>query len=203
MTQRWRLIRESADRDKELYDVQADPGQTRNVADERPQVVEELTAAYEKWWASVSERFDECCPIVLGSDQANPARLMSHDWHGCWPAWSQGSVRQAHEASGFWAVDIERDGIYEFALRRWPKELDLPIAAGLPDGTGKAIAATKARIRIADRDETKSIPGGAKEAKFTFPLKAGETRLQTWLIDDARSDAKPRGAYYVYVRRLP
>ena len=37
----------------ELYDLQADPGETKNVMDEHPQVVVELRAAYDRWWESV------------------------------------------------------------------------------------------------------------------------------------------------------
>ena len=54
MSQRWRLINGT-----ELYDIQADPGQQRDVADEHPEVVAELREHYEAWWKLVSERFDE------------------------------------------------------------------------------------------------------------------------------------------------
>lgn len=37
----------------ELYDLQADPGETRNVIAEQPQVAAELRAAYDGWWESV------------------------------------------------------------------------------------------------------------------------------------------------------
>ena len=34
----------------ELYDMRTDPGQTRNVIDEHPEVVAQMRAAYDKWW---------------------------------------------------------------------------------------------------------------------------------------------------------
>ncbi len=34
----------------ELYDVQADPGETLNVIDQYPEIKAELMEAYEKWW---------------------------------------------------------------------------------------------------------------------------------------------------------
>jgi arylsulfatase len=37
----------------ELYDVKADPGENTNVAGQHPEVVEQLSAAFENWWDSV------------------------------------------------------------------------------------------------------------------------------------------------------
>ena len=37
----------------ELYDLTADPGETKNLAAEHPEVIAELTKAYDKWWAEV------------------------------------------------------------------------------------------------------------------------------------------------------
>lgn len=45
--QRFRLVDGTA-----LYDMQTDPGQTRNVIDEHPKIVEEMRVAYAAWWKS-------------------------------------------------------------------------------------------------------------------------------------------------------
>ncbi|MFH1719629.1 MAG: arylsulfatase [Planctomycetota bacterium] len=192
MTQRWRLIN-----GKELYDIQADPSQKNDIAAANPAVVEKLRRSYEDWWADLSKGFDDYCEISIGSDKQNPTRLMSHDWHSPNPAWSQGSVKNGIKANGFWAVEVERDGTYEFALRRWPIEVNAPINTAV-DG-GKAISATKARIKIADVDQSKPVAPDAAEVTFRVKLKAGKTRLQTWFIDD---EGASRGAYYAYVKRL-
>jgi arylsulfatase len=39
--------------DRELYDLNKDPGQGRNVIAENPEVVKRLRAAYDEWWESV------------------------------------------------------------------------------------------------------------------------------------------------------
>jgi arylsulfatase len=36
---------------EELYDIQADPGETANVIDRYPEVVAQMRAAYDAWWA--------------------------------------------------------------------------------------------------------------------------------------------------------
>ena len=38
---------------KELYDLQADPGESKNVIDDNPDEAKKLRAAYEPWWESV------------------------------------------------------------------------------------------------------------------------------------------------------
>jgi len=192
MTDRWRLVN-----GRELYDIKADPGQKNDIADGQPQVVEKLRKAYEDWWADVSQRFDEYCETILGSDKQNPTRLMSHDWHTPKGPWSQGAVRSGMQANGFWAVEVARDGEYQFELRRWPKELDAPINEAIPGG--KAINATEARLKIADSDMTMPVPKDAHAVTFLLKLKAGKTRMQTWFTDDRGNS---RGAYYVYAKRL-
>jgi len=94
--------------------------------------------------------------------------------------------------------EIAQDGTYEFALRRWPEEVDRPITAAIPDG--KAIAATTARLKIGEVDLTKPIPEDSAAVTFRVELAAGKSKLQTWLVDDASGES--RGAYYVYVERV-
>jgi len=193
MTDRWRLIN-----GKELYDLPRDPGQTSDVADEYPSVVRKLRQAYEKWWEDVSQRFDEYCEIVLGSDEENPARLTCHDWHGGGAVpWAQGHVRKGLETNGFWAVDVAQAGEYEFSLRRWPMEVDAPINAAIPGG--RAIRAQQARLQIANVDVTKPIDAQAKEVTFKVSLPAGKTTLRTWFTAD---DGTSRGAFFAYVKRV-
>ncbi|MHC4666309.1 MAG: arylsulfatase [Planctomycetota bacterium] len=191
MSDRWRLVN-----GQELYDIKADPGQSKNLADKHPQIVAELRAEYEKWWADTSKRFLEHCEIIVGSDHENPATLTSHDWHAHGP-WNQEQIRQGQKHNSYWVVEVARDAEYEIELRRWPKEAEAAITAAIEGG--EAISAQKARLKIAHFDQTKQIPEDAKAITFRTQLKAGKTRLQTWFID---GEDESRGAYYVYVKRI-
>ena len=210
MTQRWRLINPTIDGDPErleLYDIQADPGQERDVAAERPGVVERLKAAYEDWWELTSGRADQYARIELGGKE-NPARLTAHDWHGddVVKIWSQRWIRRGPAVNGWWAVEVRRAGRYRFELRRWPKEVDLPITAPYEDKEpnrektpGRAIDAVKARLKVGEFDETVPVGPGDKAAVFEVELPAGPAKLETWFYG---ASGEERGAYYVYVERL-
>ena len=64
--------------------------------------------------------------------------------------------------NGPWNLQVERAGLYQISLRRWPREADTPITAGLPpyrgvDGTfpaGVALPVATARVKIGDFDAT-------------------------------------------------
>ncbi len=184
MTDRWRLVN-----GKELYDMKKDPGQRTNVAPENPEVVKRLRTAYEHWWKHISDRFDDYVRIVLGAPEENPTTLICHDWHtnnGKVP-WNQGAIRRDLRANGFWAVRVARDGRYRFTLRVRPKG----VPHELDPGT--------ARLKIGEVELSKNISKGMREVVFETDLKAGDDKLQTWLVS---TDGKSRGAYFVEVERL-
>ena len=192
MSERWRFVN-----GKELYDIDADPAQRRDLAGQHPDVVREFSAAYEMWWSDVSRRFDEYNEIVLGGEAENPARLTAFDWHTVTP-WNQNHIRNGVRSNGLWAVEIARPGNYRISLRRWPPEVDQPITAAVPGG--KSIRATEARLAIGPLDRTQPIPDGATCVTFDVPLERGKTTLQTWLSD--KSSGESRGAYFVSVERV-
>jgi arylsulfatase A-like enzyme len=186
MTRQWRLVN-----GRELYDIQADPGQKNDVAADHPAEVARLREAYEAWWESLKPVFDDFVYIGLGSDAEPVTRLVCHDWHPpdqSQSPWNQGMIRSGLIGNGFWAVEVLRPGQYEFELRRWPDHVNGPLEA------------TRARIQIAGHDLAQDVEPGATKATFTVGLQPGKTRLETELT---LPDGRKRGAYFVYVRRLP
>ena len=43
---------------KELYDLQSDPGETKDIASDHPEIVKRLRTAYDSWWADVLPRLE-------------------------------------------------------------------------------------------------------------------------------------------------
>ena len=50
---------------KELYDLKADPGETKNVIADHPEVVAKLRAAYDQWWNDVQ-------PLLVNENVIGP-----------------------------------------------------------------------------------------------------------------------------------
>ncbi len=183
MTDRWRLINGT-----ELYDIDADPGQSADLAADHPDRVAELRSRYEAWWRSLEPVFDDYVRIGLGGDE-NPTNLMSHDWHtnDKGVPWHQNHVRDGYVANGPWAVDVTRAGEYEFTLRRWPEHLD------------RAMDTSHAALEIAGVSAATDLTIEAPYARFRLRLPAGPTELLTRL---RRADGAEHGAYFTSVRFL-
>jgi len=184
MTDRWRLVD-----GKELFDMQADPGQRNNVADANPEVVRRLRAEYDRWWEHISDRFDDYVRIVLGADQANPTHLTCHDWHtnNKLVPWNQRMIARDPQANGFWAVRVARAGRYRFTLRARPAG----VAYRFQPGT--------ARVRIGDAEISAPIRAGSDRVVLEASVPKGNAKLQTWL---EHADGTTRGAYFLEVERI-
>ncbi|MCD6353920.1 MAG: arylsulfatase, partial [Prolixibacteraceae bacterium] len=115
MTNKWRLID-----GKELYDMERDPGQVKNVAEQHPQVVENLKNEYELWWEKVSEHGKEPSEIGIDSTKESPVVLSSHDLISDGSVtWNQNQLRDLKPAQGYWALNFTCEKEYEFRLFRW------------------------------------------------------------------------------------
>ena len=212
MTDQWRLVN-----GKELYDINADLGQKKNIASTNPAVVKRLTKFYDAWWEEIVPTFGKPTAIYLGADAplANPVTLTCHDWiaDGSTP-WNQRHIRNAEKKprnTGFWAVDVKRAGTYTVELRRWPKEADASIGASMKAGAdvpgvtpfravpGKAFAAVKAHLKLGGQELTLPVKSNAKSATFKLKLKPGRDELWAKFTD---ADGVPMGAFYAYVTKL-
>ena len=141
MSDRWRLIDGA-----KLYDIRADREQRRDLAAQHPTEVARLRAAYEEWWAIVSQQAARNVPIALGDEVAT--MLSAHDWRNeasdC--PWHQGHIRAGHRSEGYWEVRVLRAGRYQFALRRWPEDAGHPL---LTAAKGRLALLTAAKERLA------------------------------------------------------
>jgi arylsulfatase A-like enzyme len=88
-TQRYRLVREikgpaggskakandaSATR-WQLYDMETDPGQTKNIAADQPDIVQQLCDQYDAWFADISRDGLQRFPLPVGHAEHNPVEL--------------------------------------------------------------------------------------------------------------------------------
>jgi hypothetical protein len=225
MQDRWRLIN-----GMELYNIRDDPGQTKNIVDQHPGIVDELLKGYEAWWeiCELSQADDET-PISIGAKAQGVCTLHTHDMRNDSgdTVYSQSQVRQGKECFGWWEVLVEQDGTYEFDLRRWPDEAGHNIREGI-QGTdieyrtedvsqknklanytgGKAVNARSACLWITGMKRwCKQISDSDKGATFTVDLKGG-TRAQVRAFFNSDCGGRPfdngvryySSPYYIYVK---
>ena len=185
MTERWRLV--TADGEK-LFDIQADPSQSKNLAQQHPDIVARLRTLYEPFWEKVSPRLTPV-PIDLGNPAENPAHLCSQDWYletGN-PPWNFGSIQKIPKVTGPWKIDVRRTGRYRLTLRQFPAAADKPLVA------------VRARVKIAGKEQEAPVAPDSKGVVFELNLPAGETELWTWLYNEKNEAG---GAYFTEVEFL-
>ncbi|WP_207506929.1 arylsulfatase [Telluribacter humicola] len=160
----------------ELYDIQNDPSEKQNLADQLPEVVEKMKADYMTWFRDVSgTRPDNYAKphIVLGTDHETTTRLSQQDW-----VLTQG---QGWGEQGHWKVEVARPASFdaEVVLDKPHPGWQLSIS-----GSGKTFRGT------ITNDGTKgTIPN--------ITLPAGKTDLQVSLSNGE----KEVGPYQVILKR--
>ena len=203
---RWRLLE-----DRELYNLESDPMQQKNVINQHPEVVTKMRQHLYAWWDGVKHLANEEQRIIVGTKYENPTKLSATEWLDVFID-QQGQILRGVQKSGYWLIDVARAGEYEIELRRWPKESEGTINGTLPDGTGNALPITQAMLYLSGHNHleiaqkrsyrfeglTKPVREGDKAITFTMNLKKGPTALHTWF--QGRNNTM-LSAYYVYLNR--
>ncbi len=199
----WRLIE-----DRELFDLSADPLQGVNVIDQFPDVVREMRVHLDRWWNSVKDLANEPQRVVIGNEHENPVMLTACEWMDVFLD-QQSQVRKGVRKNSYWELMVDQSGDYEFELRRWPRELDLPIAGKVQGGVALPVASARLMISgvrhvdikrpFAFEGEEKKVGPNDTSVTFTVKLEEGPVILHTWFNDEAGNTLS--GAYYVYVNR--
>lgn len=207
MKDEWRLVN-----GKELYNLESDRLQRKDVAMQYPEIVEAMREAYEKWWKRISVRFEEPIPLYLEKG----AKLTTHDWRGdenC--AWNQGMIRRAVKTEGYWEVYAPQDAKYEIQFLRWCPSTGYSIRKGIEGADcdyietfvpkewrylyvgGEALDIEKCQLLIDNQLlEEKVICSEDKSAVFNYFIKKGNHTLEGRFIF---RDGTQMGTYYAEV----
>ena len=145
---------------KELYDLAEDPGEEKNIAAERPEVIKSLRRKYEAWFDGVWDPASyEPQLLYVGAGAENPVTLTPQDWRGPKSRFTR------KDSSGYWLIDVRNPGRYEVTLRFKPVHVS---------GIARLVAG----------DEARWIPFRTQSHSCVFPvceLPAGSARLEAWL----------------------
>lgn len=183
LTEKWRMV------SGELYDIEEDPGQEKNVAEEYPEIVKALYDAYEEYFADVSSHDSAYTRFLLGAEKEKILEITVRDWFPTKGTiiWEKPQLGDDDLViNGYWAVDVVRAGRYQITLSRYPHD-DL-----------KPMGAKSARLEIGGQTLEKKFNEDSLQVTFDAELAAGPSLLKTWL----KSGDIERGAYYVRISAL-
>ena len=159
---------------QELFDLANDPFEEKDVAGDHPEIVHDLRAKYERWFADVKSTRNFAGPrIHVGSDREPLTMLTRQDWRGPKAGWTPTS-------EGHWDVFVERPGKYRVTL-------DFDAA---PDARQAFVDTGKIKDKVA-------VPAGQARAVIELPLFKGDATLGAWVEGKARVGVK-----YVAVERV-
>ena len=113
-----------------LYDMQRDPEQKNNIANDAPAIVEKLANAFEAKWQEVTTAGFDPVPVPIGHPQRPSAVLPGHEallhpaqgegisYHGR-AGWANDWIDNWTDAASFpaWPVDVVTAGRYEITLK--------------------------------------------------------------------------------------
>jgi arylsulfatase A-like enzyme len=159
----------------ELYDMEKDPLEEKNIAADQPEVVAAMRKGYEEWFKDVSSTRGYAPPrIFLGAAEENPTLLTRQDWRGPKAGWGPKDL-------GFWEVQVARAGTFDVTVR----------FAALTEESA-------VRLKLGAAAATTTAGAGAKECLFSgLKLDDGASRLE---VEIAQGQEKV-GATYVEVKR--
>ena len=176
----------------ELYKMDTDPRQEKNVISQFPEMAKKLSDYYDLTWKNLEPSFLEPTHIIVGSEFENPTVMTAHDWRGDLKdnevPWDQVHIEAGLLSNGYWEFECAKDGLYQFTFSRWPREIQRPITQG--KGFSKA---NNIRVKIKAKTMTESFDKDAGEVSFTVPMSAGLAKCEAEFLAD---QTPLGGAYY-------
>jgi hypothetical protein len=168
--QRWKLVN-----GKELYDLENDPAEAKDLSAQQPAIAAKLRQEYEAWFQDVSSTRGYAPPrIHLGTKYENPVILTRQDWRGPRASWGA-------DALGYWEVLVTAAARYDISVQMAP-----------------AGAAGQVRLRLNGATLERPVAAGATECALgAAELPAGPGRLEA----EVAAGTKTTGVHYVTVRR--
>ncbi len=167
LTQRFKLVN-----GEELYDLENDPGEKENLAEQHPDKVADLRTVYEAWFADVSASRGYDPPrIYIGAPEENPAVLTRQDWRGP-EGWGD-------KDAGHWLVKVVRHGVYDVRVDA-PAQKDAEVCMNFGG------------------EERRAAADGGTALFQGIVLTPGDMRVDAWL----EGGGKRFGASFVTVTRV-
>ncbi|MDG2167159.1 MAG: arylsulfatase [Opitutales bacterium] len=150
----------------QLYDIGKDPGESKDIKQQKPEVVEELLSSYEAWYASVkASRNMLPGRIFIDPNKENPVHLSRYQegYH-----WHHDSLPEG------WMLDVKKAGNYRIHFtdsKKYPFSLELFWKRN-----------RSATLIVKWKDALRAIPVTIGDAFIDIPLEAGEGRFDLYFV---------------------
>ncbi|MDA8743746.1 arylsulfatase [Rubripirellula amarantea] len=199
---KWRFLE-----NRKLYNIDNDPHQDHDVADQHPEVVKRMRSHLDRWWDGVKDDVMTPQRVIIGSKAENPTLLTACEWLDVFVD-QQTQVRRAERKNGTWHLSVANAGVFSLELRRWPRESNLELQASIPetkvtDGTyaeGRSLPVQRATLQVGGQTFELTPESDQQSFQIQTALPAGQIEIRTSFLDS--SGAEICGAYYLYVQRL-
>ena len=141
----------------ELYDISSDPGETTNLTDLHPDMLNKLRAAYDNWFDEVKNTRQFSPGIIhVGSDAENPVYLCRY----------QDATYIDKKPAG-WPLFIERRGKYEVTVNR-----------------GGSLEEGNLIVQFDSTFAVQPLSQGKDKAVFSFP--EGKVIFNAWVKEEGK-----------------
>ena len=165
-----------------LFDMEADPGESKDIAVDHPDIHRQLIEGYEAWFQDVSAtRGYHPVRIRLGTRDENPVILTPQDWRG--------ADHYLAPALGFYEVTVSEAARYQFSLRF--------IATDKPAVVHLKIGNVERSARIPGKVDVRSAHCSWTPDPIELPR--GDARVEGWLEEEGEN---PLGVRYIHVTRV-
>jgi hypothetical protein len=200
---KWRLLE-----NKYLYNVENDPMQEKDVANNNSEILKQMQDHLDLWWNDVKDNVEIPLRVNIGHPSENPAMLTACEWLDVFVD-QQKQIRLAEKKNGDLYINVLESGNYKFTLRRWPKESQLRLDQGVKstkveDGMflpGIKLPIVFGRIDVdGEASEYKRSEDGGTSISFEKKLEIGPNILRATFYDNDKKEVC--GAYYVYAELL-
>jgi arylsulfatase A-like enzyme len=155
----------------ELFDLQQDPFEQRDLSQAKPELVEQLKQSYSKWFDDVTAKGFTPPRIILGSKVEPKSRLTRQDWRGSEANWTP-------QSRGHFEVETAEPGTYSFKVI-----CNSPVK--------------EFRLLIGDKSLTAVATEPTKQQIFEAKLPKGPLRLAAEVLRNGTTV----GAEYIEVER--
>jgi len=197
---KWRLVN-----GRELHDVATDPGQVKNLYEQRPEVVEAMRTHYEEWTRGTTPIMGKTNYVSVGTPHEETTWLSSCNWTGSYADNWGNLARQ--DVPGHWSLQVESEGVYRVSIYMFH-----PAANGLLNGSvtkpssgGRARpikARPVAQARLVVDGKAITVETAPKDTHVTFELslkKGQRVKLEGQFLD--RAGKILCGAFYTFVQK--